>query len=93
MFHLTLNPCTSNPIFLQEENLVVNYAIVLGASLNYAKLQSVQLLAAYALRINGYLPVWMSGSKINSPGSKMTCPDFCLNHLTLSDAQFLGLLI
>ena len=46
----------------------------------------------YALRINGYLPVQVSGSKINLPGSKMTCLDFCLNHLTLSDAQFLQLI-
>ena len=50
------------------------------------------LLSVYALRINGYLPVRTSGSKINLPGSKMTCLDFCLNHLTLSDAQFLQLI-
>ena len=42
----------------------------------------VQSSTVYTLRIKYHLPIWMSNSKINLPRSKMTCPDFCLNHLT-----------
>ena len=44
--------------------------------------ENKDILVVYALRIKYQLPIWMSNSKINLPGSKMTCPDFCLNHLT-----------
>ena len=50
--------------------------------------------SVYALRIKHHLPIRMSDSKINLPGSKITHPDFCSSQLmscSCSSWQIYGL--